>query len=179
MSKTVFQRILGAEFYHLCEEVRHLHGFIAPPHWQGQCTVQRGEGRMAQWVCLLAGLPPSMVNAPLQVSFQRNPEKEIWQRSFDGKPLHSTLKAGKQRLYERMGPIGLRLRLYRIDEVLHWVGEGARLFGLLPLPGIWFEEIRCREYGQQGRYHFEVEVNLPLLGRLIHYQGWLEPVAEG
>ncbi|PJK11282.1 hypothetical protein CO608_02160 [Lysobacteraceae bacterium NML08-0793] len=176
MSTTLFQRLLGAEFYHLGEEVRHLHGFIAPPHWQGQCTVQRGEGRLARWLCALAKMPPSMCDAPLQVRFQRSPEKEIWQRSFADHPLSSTLKARQGRLQERIGPLSLRLRLYRIDAVLHWIGEGARLFGVLPLPAGWFEEIRCREYGEAGRYHFEVEVNLPLIGRLIHYQGWLEPV---
>lgn len=176
MSATLFQRLLGADFYHLSEPVRQLHGLVAASHWHGECSIQRGEGRLAALVCALARLPPAMTQAPLQVSFWRNPEREVWQRSFAGKPLRSTLRAEKGRLFERMGLIQLRLRLYRIDDVLHWVGEGARLFAFLPLPGRCFEEIRCREYSQEGRYHFEVEVNLPWIGRLIHYRGWLEPV---
>lgn len=175
MSGTLFQRLLGAEFYHLAEEVKDLHGLIAPPDWEGQCSIRRGEGRMVRLLCALVGLPPAMPDAPLHVHFQRHRGKEIWQRSFDGKPLRSRLKIRQRRLHERMGFIHLRLRLYRIGDVLHWVGEGARLFGFLPLPPRWFEEIRCREYAENGRYHFEVDVSLPWLGRLIHYQGWLLP----
>src|SRR6185312_6590578 len=31
---------------------------------------------------------------------------------------------------------------------------------------------------RDGRYHFSVDVRLPLLGQLIAYEGWLEPLPD-
>jgi hypothetical protein len=32
---------------------------------------------------------------------------------------------------------------------------------------------------RDGRYHFSVDVRLPVLGQLIAYEGWLEPQRDG
>ena len=50
-----------------------------------------------------------------------------------------------------------------------------RAFGLLPLPAGWFEGVRCRECERDGRYAFLVEANLPLIGLVVRYEGWLAP----
>ena len=49
---------------------------------------------------------------------------------------------------------------------------------LLPLPASLFEGVRCREFEQDGRYRFEVEARLPLVGRVIRYEGWLLPIGN-
>ena len=59
---------------------------------------------------------------------------------------------------------------------LRCLGEPVRLFGMLRLPASLFEGVRCREFEpEEGRYGFDVEARLPLVGRVIRYQGWLEP----
>lgn len=55
---------------------------------------------------------------------------------------------------------------------------GVRAFGLLPLPSGWFEGVRCREREHAGRYEFLVEARLPLIGLVVRYDGWLEPLAD-
>ena len=48
-----------------------------------------------------------------------------------------------------------------------------RLLGL-PLPPFMLPPIRTRESERDGRYQFEVEAGLPLIGLLVRYEGWLE-----
>jgi hypothetical protein len=31
----------------------------------------------------------------------------------------------------------------------------------------------AREYEEDGRFHFDVEIGLPLVGPVVHYRGWL------
>jgi hypothetical protein len=39
-------------------------------------------------------------------------------------------------------------------------------------------KVLSRSGFRDGRYHFSVDVRLPLLGQLIGYQGWLEPLSD-
>ena len=59
-----------------------------------------------------------------------------------------------------------------------WRVQGVRLLGVLPLPARWFRGVRCRESEQDGRYRFQIDAALPLVGRVIRYEGWLEPVDD-
>lgn len=34
---------------------------------------------------------------------------------------------------------------------------------------------RAREWKENGRFCFEVPIALPLIGRIVHYRGWLVP----
>ena len=45
----------------------------------------------------------------------------------------------------------------------------------LPLPASLFDGVRCREFEQDGRYRFLVDARLPAVGRVVRYEGWLEP----
>ena len=47
---------------------------------------------------------------------------------------------------------------------------------LLALPVGLFGRVQCRERAHEGRYEFRVEAALPLVGLLVRYEGWLEPV---
>ncbi|RMH94190.1 DUF4166 domain-containing protein [Lysobacter pythonis] len=175
MSPTLFQRLLGAEFYHLAPEVKALHAHAGHGRWRGVCRIERGGHPLARLACFFARLPPAMSEAPLSVEIVREGPHETWYRHFDGVPMRSRLRYDAGHLREQLGAMTFRFRLYRIDHALHWSTEGGRLFGWIPLPASWFEDVRCREFSEDGRYRFEVDARLPLLGRLIRYEGWLLP----
>jgi hypothetical protein len=61
------------------------------------------------------------------------------------------------------------------DPGLSWRLMRVRAFGL-PLPRGWFAGVRAREFEREGRYHFEVDAQLPVVGLLARYRGWLEVV---
>jgi hypothetical protein len=43
----------------------------------------------------------------------------------------------------------------------------------LPWPRWLAPSIRAREMGREGRFHFEVEASIPVLGRVTAYEGHL------
>ena len=49
------------------------------------------------------------------------------------------------------------------------------LFGI-PMPRFLSPSGEAFEYEQDGRFHFDVELKAPLLGRLVRYRGWLVPL---
>ena len=61
------------------------------------------------------------------------------------------------------------------------VVEGCRL-GLvlrrwdilgLPMPRWLMPHVTAGEHADDGRFHFLVDIALPVLGRLVRYEGWL------
>jgi hypothetical protein len=43
----------------------------------------------------------------------------------------------------------------------------------LPLPRALWPAIEASESQDDGRFCFDVRIALPLVGRLVHYRGWL------
>ncbi len=181
MTPTLFQRLMGAEFYHLADEVKALHSRRGVSRYAGQCTVERGRNPLGRLACVLARLPRPMHDAPIRVEFDAQGAQETWRRSFNGAPMRSRLRFDGGLLQDRTGPASFRFRLFRIGKELHWVAEEVRVFGLFPLPERWLDGVRCREFAEDGRYRFEVEARLPMFGMLMRYSGWLaaEPDASG
>lgn len=174
MTPTLFQRLLGAGFYHLAPELKAMHSRRGVRQSKGVCTVERGRGVLARLACSVLGLPRSMRDAPFHVDVDAQPDSETWQRSFGGAPMRSRLRVDAGLLQDKTGPLRLRLRLLRIDKELHWVAEQGRVFSVFALPGRWLDGIRYREFATEGRYHVELDVRLPVFGTLLRYSGWLE-----
>ena len=48
--------------------------------------------------------------------------------------------------------------------------------GRMRLPLFLAPKSETREFsGDDGRFHFDVAIRLPIVGLLAHYRGWLEP----
>lgn len=175
---TVFQQVLRAPFFKLPESVRRLHSVRGRDEFAGRVDIERGGGLLARLCGWIARLPPAMRQAPLRIGLTAGPGAETWQRQFGGHRMVTRLRCRKGLLVERLGAVQFRFALHVADGVVYWNVAGARLLGLLPLPARLFAGTRCREWEQDGRYHFHVEIALVLLGPLVRYQGWLEPAAE-
>lgn len=119
-----------------------------------------------------------MRGAPIQVEMDAQGATETWRRSFNGSPMRSRLRFDSGLLQDKTGPARFRFRLFRIGKELHWVAEQAKVFGLFPMPERWLDGVRCREFAEDGRYHFEVEARLPIFGKMLSYTGWLEAEEE-
>ena len=48
-------------------------------------------------------------------------------------------------------------------------------FWRLPLPLALAPRSCAREWEELGRFNFDVPIELPLIGRIVHYKGWLVP----
>ncbi|MGG6461872.1 DUF4166 domain-containing protein [Solilutibacter silvestris] len=176
LSITLFQRLLGAEFFHLAPAIKTLHGRRGEFRYAGIASVRRGRGLPKALLARIARLPPAMEDAPIAIRFNASPESESWQRRFGSASMQTRLQARDGLLKERLGPCTFAYRLVRVDKELAWTVERARVLGIVPLPAKLFDGVRCREsQDDAGRYCFFVEARLPVLGLLIRYEGWLEP----
>lgn len=177
MTPTLFQRLLGASFYSLPDSVRALHGIRGRARYAGRATIMRGRNPLGRLCAMVAGLPGARQDVPTTVDFDARPDGETWQRNFGGRRMRSRLRRDGRVLVERLGPLRFRFALHANNGSIWWRVVGVKLFGVLPLPASWFDDVYCREGEHEGRYTFEVEAALPLCGRLIRYEGWLEPDA--
>ncbi|MBS0199724.1 MAG: DUF4166 domain-containing protein [Proteobacteria bacterium] len=179
LSITLFQRLLGAEFYHLAPAIKALHGRRGEFRYAGIASVRRGRGLPKALLARIARLPPAMEDAPIAIRFSAGSEGETWQRRFGSASMQTHARIRDGLLMERLGPCTFGYRLVRVGKELAWTVERARLFGIIPLPAKLFDGVRCREsQDDAGRYCFFVEARLPVLGLLIRYEGWLEPDDE-
>ncbi|MBW8823996.1 MAG: DUF4166 domain-containing protein [Xanthomonadales bacterium] len=176
LSITLFQRLLGAEFFHLAPAIKTLHGRRGEFRYAGVASVRRGRGLPKALLARIAGLPPTMEDAPIAIRFSAGSEGETWQRRFGAASMLTRLRRRDGLLKERLGPCTFDYRLVRVGSELAWTVERARLFDIVPLPAKLFDGVRCREsQDAAGRYCFFVEAKLPVLGLLARYEGWLEP----
>ena len=104
--------------------------------------------------------------------------RETWSRRFAGRLMRSTQEEGTGRsaglVVERFGPLAFGLAVVRDGGRLLILPRQWSLWGV-PLPRALMPQGDGYEEERDGRFHFEVEIALPFLGRIVAYRGWLEP----
>lgn len=175
---TPFQRLLGDDFGRLPLAVRHLHGLTRAQETAGLADITAPRGVLPWLIAWIAGLPRPGREVPVTVGFYPDGQgAEYWKRQFGTRRYASTMKAGPDgALMEHFGPFQLYFRLTPVEEGLHWLLTRWR-FLKVPLPRWTVPRVECFETGDAGRFVFDIDVVFPIAGPVIHYSGWLVPVA--
>jgi hypothetical protein len=176
MTLPLYRRLLGPKFDMLPARVRELHDLSAPATWHGRADVERGPSWVARAMATLLSFPAPGRDQPLSVSFTPDAGREIWTRRFGETVFPSLQYAQGDRLFERVGPSSLVFALDVSPDGLSLILSGVRFLGI-PLPRMLHPDVRTLESERDGRYRFEVEATLPLIGLLVRYSGWLEKVS--
>jgi uncharacterized protein DUF4166 len=130
----------------------------------------------------LARLPAEGEAVAVRLQVIAQEEVEEWRRTFAGRPLVSMqYDRGAGLLVERLGIVEMMLRLEVGGGALSYQTVGAVLrLGLLrvPLPYRLSPYVTAweRAVGDTNQIHVSVDVAMPLLGRLIAYDGILTQV---
>lgn len=173
---SVFQRVLGEAFDSLPEPVRALHAARGDETWTGTASVERGANPLAHLACAIIGLPAAIGQTPVKVEVLRRNGRETWRRTFGTQSFFSHLSLGQGRnarlILERFGPLTFPMALVARDGRLDFVIRGWSALGL-PLPAALAPRSETFEAASNGRFTFDVEIALPLIGRIIRYQGVL------
>ena len=171
-----FGKIIHCDGLEVDAAIRAFHG-AQDGDFEGRVSVARGSG-LAGRLADLFGFPPAMRDRPMRMTVRGGPEAATWERDFDGHHLRSTLVRRGSVLLERFGPICLFLCLreeeggaLRIDVL------GGAFLGLR-LPRLVLPRSDSLETGRDGCLHFDISAELPLLGPMIRYVGWLRPADE-
>jgi hypothetical protein len=176
MTEPLYRRLLGERFESLPPRVRELHDLAFASVWTGRADVERGTSLLSRIVATLFGLPPAGRDQPLEVTFMPDGGTELWTRRFGQAVFRSLQYERGGLLRERVGPSTFVFALEASADGLALKLRGVRILGV-PLPRFLPPSVFTFESERDGRYHFEVEAGLPLLGRIVRYQGWLEQQA--
>jgi hypothetical protein len=173
MTLPLYRRLLGPEYELLPPRVRELHDLTGAATWSGRADVERGTSWIARAMATLLSLPPSGRDQALSVAFTPDGGREIWRRTFGSAVFRSLQYERGGRLFERVGPSTLVFALNVSVDGLSLILSGVHFLGV-PLPPALHPGVRTLESERDGRYTFEVEATLPLIGMLVRYSGWLE-----
>ncbi|MEI7036786.1 DUF4166 domain-containing protein [Fulvimonas yonginensis] len=172
----LFPALLAADWHALAAPVQRVHGAAACMRARGMAEVEGAAHLPARLLRRWLGLPVPGPAQTLEVTIERQGRTETWTRRFATCRMRSQLTGAEDGyLHETLGPVRLHFELRRDGQAIDWRLRGGRLFGL-PLPRACFGRVASRSGAEGDRYTFHVETRLPLLGRLVAYRGWLEPV---
>lgn len=170
----LYARVMGAAFDRLPPAVRRLHDVCRDSGAEGEGRVERGRGLVARILAAAMRFPPEGL-WPLHVAFAEESGVERWTRDFGGHRFASALSARGGRIVERFGPLRFAFDLPSGPEGLEMRLRAWSVLGV-PLPLALAPRIAAREWEEDGRFRFAVAAALPLVGEVVRYSGWLEPL---
>ncbi|MEY4556122.1 MAG: hypothetical protein RL093_1241 [Pseudomonadota bacterium] len=171
----IFARAVGPGFDGLPAVIRALHETPGQSLWRGEAMTEGAAGPPAALVARIVGFPTARAACPAEVSIEADGDRSVWRRRIGGHAFASVLSHPRDsgRVRERFGPLSMELTLTPEDGRLVYRVMGWRL-GPLPLPRALVPSTRAHEeVDAEGRFVFDVEISVPLVGRLVRYRGWL------
>lgn len=175
----LFRRLLGPAMDLLPDAIRHVHDGHGRLELSGLAQIDMMPGLLPWLICALMGLPKPGRDVPVTVIFDCNPASEYWQRRFGDRRYASSFTAGTGAetglLIERMGMITNVFRIEAIPDALRLTVVRCRFLGV-PMPGWLAPRCSVTERTEDEDFAFDIPVDLPWMGRLIHYRGRIKPI---
>lgn len=170
---SLYQKVMGSEFQKLPTSLQTLHSVIRDAGFHGEAQVTNGKNLLAKLAAKIFGFP-SAGQHDLHVHIAADDKGETWVRSFSGKKFSSRLERSSRDLTESFGPFQFRFGLPTTDKGLQMEMTGWK-FWFVPLPLFLAPKSQASEWDQDGIFHFDVPIALPIVGLMVHYRGWLKP----
>ena len=167
----MYEQIIGDEAWRrLPAAIRAIH---APGEVRGTFRVTRGRG-LARWIGRLAGFPPACERLPIHLRVADEDGRMVWRRSF-GTAIVTTWQEAKAGLvHEHFGPLVCAFAPRPAGEGLdHVQVRFAFCAGPLrfALPAWLSPRIAGTTRIVDGAAHVRVEIEAPLVGLLLRYEG--------
>ncbi|MGV3576771.1 MAG: DUF4166 domain-containing protein [Devosia sp.] len=169
----LYQRVLGAAFSALPETTRRLHRGTPAIVVEGEALVRPARSPLNRVIARLLGMPTRPGTVPVHVIIEQRNGREYWSRNFAGKIMRSEMREAGGLIAETFGPFSIRMKLVADASGLDMQRVDGSFLGL-PIPTFLLPQIKAEErVDEQGRHLFDVEIDLPLFGRLVAYRGHL------
>jgi hypothetical protein len=174
----LFARAVGPEFDGLPAPIRALHETPGRSIWRGRASVEGAANPLAGLVARAFGFPKAGEGVAVEMAIDADGDRSIWRRRIGGSRFESRLSSQKSGgpVVERFGPFAFDLTLSPEGGRLVYRVQGWRLLGV-SMPKAWAPTTATHEQiDAEGRFAFDVEIGLPVAGRMVRYRGWLERV---
>ncbi len=170
----ILAQAMGSGFEAMPSLVRHIHAPAPQIDLEGRVDIDGAANWAGKTISHIVGFAPTARDLPASVSIERTGPQEIWTRRFGTETFTSRMSAQRfGGLCESFGPIVLALEPQPTSRGFTLAVKGWRL-GPIPLPRFLMPTTRAQAgMDAQARYTFDVWIGIPLIGRLIHYRGWL------
>lgn len=176
VDSVLYSRLLGDDWKLLAENIRLAHSVMSSR--RGRFRVAHGTSwlarRMAQW----SRLPAAVEDVETCLEIIAEGQTERWLRRFGSNDFTTRQWEGKNRLLtEQFGEWELAFKLCAVDGKLLYEQRGAKLSlcGVrIAVPRMCAPLVVASEMSDGERVLVSVVVTLPLVGRLISYEGYLE-----
>lgn len=175
---TIYERVLGPDYARLAPAVARFHRLAGRWRMSGRVRMRGPRGALPRLLARALGAPLADGDGPLAFELDARPDREIWLRRFPARAMDSTLSFADGRIVERLGAATLTFALTAAaDGRLVMELLAMRFFGL-PCPAWLRPRIVAEERGSTvdggDRFHFLVGARVPLVGPVVHYEGWID-----
>lgn len=174
MTEHLYEQILGDGWTELPGSTRFLHSPAPVCELSGDADVERGENVFAKLLASVLGLPAAGTALPTRVRVTAKDDGELLERWYAGQRFATWQWAKHRLLLEQFGPFTLSFALAGSSRGIDFQLRRVQLWGL-PLHERLRPHINASERSKNGAHQFDVELRLPLIGRIVRYAGSLRP----
>ena len=172
--RSLYRQILGEAFALLPAVTQRIHRGRPAIVAEGEAVVMPASSGLGRLIARCFGLPVVAGTVPVRVVIESGDGREYWTRSFGGHRMGSVMRAKDGLIEERFGPVAIAMRLLARADGLDMLPLGGNVLGM-PLPRFLLPVIKAEErVDGADRHLFEVDIGLPIVGRLVAYRGHLE-----
>jgi len=170
--RSLFQRTLKG-FETMPEPVRAAHIMDPASDLAGEVDVEGAANWIGRLIARVFSFPRPGEDLPAEVTIERDGDGEVWIRRFGGREFRSYMNAANGRLTERFGAITFELDARANKRGFSLMIEEARIGGFALPRFLTPNTSASADVDREGRYRFDVTIELPYIGRLVGYTGWL------
>lgn len=171
----LYRRLLGETFDTLPPTLRDFHDITTERQFEASFKITRGSGPIRRLLCWMGNLPQEGENVPVTLRVVPENGKERWIRQFANHKLESVQWENDGLLLEKLGPVTIAFRLTVEGATLFLNPEKVWALNFLRLPSFLAPGGDGEETGQDDGCAIVARAKMPLLGKLIQYEGLVKP----
>ena len=163
---------MGESYGRLAPEVQQFHRLAGKHTLHGRVEVHAPQSVLARLLALFLGTPRTATEGTIKFELDAHPSGETWTRHFPSKNMTSHLQLVDGQLIEKLGAARLIFELSGSNGQLNM--HLRRLYFLgIPCPNWLMPRVIAVETGRDGRLYFHVRAEVPGVGLVASYQGYL------
>lgn len=164
--------VMGADFTLLDAAVQRFHLLAGRHTLHGWVETGAPQSLAAKLLGLCLGTPLKAQSGPIRFELDAAPRLETWTRHFPSQTMRSQLRPDGHYVVETLGLARLSFELRQTSGQLGMHLSHMRFMGIT-CPRWLMPRVVAEETGQGDMLHFNIVAELPLVGRVVSYQGHL------